>query len=142
MPFFPYFATFCHLNLPFYVFFALCWDFFSLRFPYLFYTMLWLLITWIDILCVFYTSLLWITSSEYRGWHRMEVVIRVACVVNWISIFICQIIVVPEFFYLLTWKIWPDWAVSGIAVFPPLLLGHPFHRDFIGQALSTDGCCG
>ena len=27
-------------------------------------------------------------------------------------------------------------------VFPPLFLGQPFHRDIIGQVLSTDGCCG
>ena len=35
-----------------------------------------------------------------------------------------------------------DRVVCGVVVFPPLFLGQPFHRDFIGQVLSTDGVCG
>ena len=40
------------------------------------------------------------------------------------------------------WLEWfvADWADGGIVVFPQLFLGQPFHRDFIGKVLYTDGC--
>ena len=72
----------------------------------------------------------------------INAVIQVECVVNWTSIFTRQMIVVADFF--ICWLEWfdADWAVRGVIVFPPLFLGQPFHKDFIGQVLSTDGCCG
>ena len=65
---------------------------------------------------------------------------QVSCVVSWTPIFICQMIVVEEFCICRLEWFGADQAFGGIAVFPPLFLA--FHGDFIGQMLSTDGCCG
>ena len=69
----------------------------------------------------------------------MEVVIQVACTASWTSIFICQMIVVTDFF--ICWLEWfdADQAVGGAVTFPLLFLGQPFHRNFISRVLSTDG---
>ena len=46
--------------------------------------------------------------------------------------------------FFVCWLEWfgTDRKVLGIVVFPPLFLGQPFYRNFIGQLFSTDGCCG
>ena len=46
--------------------------------------------------------------------------------------------------FFICWFQWfdADWPVGGIVVLPQLFLGQPFHRDFIGQVLCTEGCCG
>ena len=61
-----------------------------------------------------------------------DAVIQVASVVSWTSIFTCPMIVVADFF--ICWLKWfgKNQTVGGVVVFPPLLLGQPFHRDFIG----------
>ena len=63
-------------------------------------------------------------------------------VVSWTFIFIFKIIMFVDFF--ICWFEWfrADWAVGDVIIFPPLFLGQPFHRDFIGQVLSTEGCRG
>ena len=71
----------------------------------------------------------------------MQVVIHVSRVVSWTSIFNRQMMVVVDFF--ICWLEWfsTDWAVGGVVVTPPLFLGQPFHRDFLGQVFSIDGWC-
>ena len=50
--------------------------------------------------------------------------------------------VVADFFICWLERFSADQAVGSVVVFPQLLLGQPFHRDFVGQVLSTDGGCG
>ena len=50
--------------------------------------------------------------------------------------------VVADFFICWLEQFNADQAVGIMVVFPQLLLGQPFHRDFVGQVLSTDGGCG
>ena len=82
-----------------------------------------------------------VNNSDIKQ-NGMEAVIQVACVVSWTSTFFCQMTVVVDFF--ISWLEWfsTDRIVGGIVVFSPLFLGQPFHRNFIGQVLSPDGCCG
>ena len=70
----------------------------------------------------------------------IDVVIQVACVVSWTSMFTCQMIVVADLFICSHEWFGADGAVGGVDVFPPLFLGQSFHRDF-GQVLSPYSCC-
>ena len=44
-------------------------------------------------------------------------------------------------FYLLIEMFSADWTVGVIVVFLPLFVVQPFHKDIIGQVLSTDEYC-
>ena len=69
-------------------------------------------------------------------------IIQAACVLRWTYIFTRQMIVVAYFFnYRLEW-FGADQGFRDVVVFPPLFYGQPFHGNFIGQVLSTPGCCG
>ena len=66
----------------------------------------------------------------------INVVIQVACVVNWTSIFTWND---HRHFYLLTWMVWHRFSSWWHYWIPFIVLESAFHRDFIGHVLYTDG---
>ena len=61
---------------------------------------------------------------------QTDLVIQVACIVSWTSIFTCQMILVAYFFICWFECFGTDWAVHCIVVFIPLFLGSAVSLGF------------